>query len=148
MFEIENVLIDRPITYFENEVGFLPLKPNRILTIASLPTEKEDFTTLQNDSQFRACLHILRKNVSSIRQQFWENWTEPYLTLLRELHYIDREHFKKATHRRNPQIGEIVLIDVENFKPNNGIWPRLSTCQEDSMVKSGPLNYGCRRNIL
>ena len=142
LFEIEQVINSRPITYVENDIGFEPLTPNHFLTIPDTIEEKETNTSVIKSD--RAHLQALWKYMNNIRQQFGHAWSQQYLPLLRERHSSDGTHTKAATTKKQLQIGEIVLVAQKNIKRKHWQLAKIIDLpvSADNQIRSATLELG------
>ncbi|XP_065224342.1 uncharacterized protein LOC135848370 [Planococcus citri] len=114
--EIASMLNGRPLTYVsadsaENE---LVLAPNHFLK-----THFEEENHSVTAEQLGKAEHVIKlwKQANEIGDKFWSMWKTSYLQHLRNQSLV--HHFPKKVSKKQPKMGDIVLIAEKNIKRNN-----------------------------
>ena len=113
LFEVENTLNSRPLTYNHEELGEEPLTPSHLLhgrRLSHLSSGVYFESDFENHDKLSKRFSYLTLKLS----HFWKRWRGEYLSGLRETHRLqDREPVEIKP-------GDIVLVGDENKK--RGFW--------------------------
>ena len=87
--------------------------------------------------------------VHDMRQHFWNVWSRQYLAFLRERHTTDQLHFKSATTKQSPKVGEIVLLSEQNIKRKHWHLAKISALpiSTDGQIRVAQLQLASGRSI-
>ena len=132
MAEIEGILNSRPLApYTEDEDDLLAITPSMLLTgfkhqmFPCLPGRKPAQLAVSKDPVQRY------RYLQSLISQFWTTWKTEYLNTLQA-----REKFQRSA--RNFEVGELVLLQDDNFPPSE--WPLARILEthkgQDGVVRS------------
>uniref|UniRef100_A0A1I7W8B8 DUF5641 domain-containing protein n=1 Tax=Heterorhabditis bacteriophora TaxID=37862 RepID=A0A1I7W8B8_HETBA len=118
-YEVEAIVNSRPLTYYQDDLSFKPLRPiDFILSgntcIASPPMLTEDDETYQTSQTSRCALLNLWKQSQLVANNFWHIWKNEYLNSLREYSRCDHNN-PRSTAKCSPQIDDIVLLRDDNI---------------------------------
>ena len=110
--EVECAVNDRPLTYVNDDIGDVnPLTPSELFCgrrSITLPFHTDDYDPEDIPyGEDKLQERYLKLNIKI--KSMWERWRTDYLTSLRH------HHAKYGTKEQQIQIGDIVLIDGENF---------------------------------
>ena len=146
--EIEAVLNDRPLTYVTDK-GTEP----DVITPKAILTGSLSETTIGSDSNIdEIFLDVKRyqnqtielyKEKVKIKEKFWHNLKENYLTMLRSSNYktnSSRKHFCN----KNPEIGDVVVIHEEDMRLK---W-RIGVIQELIQSSDGQIRAAMVKTTL
>ena len=104
--EAEAIVTSRPLTLdnLSDTDSLAPLTPNHILTMKTKPVLPPP-GVIQREDQYS------RRRVQHLACQFWDRWRREFLQNL-------QGRSKWTSSRRNPQIGDVVIVKDEH-KPRN-----------------------------
>ena len=139
LLEVENILNNRPLTYFYDDELESCLTPNHLLFGRRLERSNHDLTPLNSSV-------IQSSKLSHIINHFWERWRLEYLSTLREYH----KHKHDKHNRPTIAIDDIVIIE-EEYVPRSS-WKTAKVIQllegSDNKVRGAVLMIPNSKNIL
>lgn len=121
--EVECTLNNRPITYVSDELDApLALRPidlinPKVQTILDPPTLRDD---LAYNPSSRDKLAQRWWDTTRAVEDFWARWSREYIILLRDRRQFEHKN-PRSTSELKPEIGQTVLIEIEDFPRN--FWP-------------------------
>uniref|UniRef100_A0A1I7X800 Integrase catalytic domain-containing protein n=1 Tax=Heterorhabditis bacteriophora TaxID=37862 RepID=A0A1I7X800_HETBA len=118
-YEIEAVINSRPLTYYQEDSSYKPLRPidfvlpgNCCISTPTIVTEKDEEYFPKNTS--RQSLIKLWSQSQLCANNFWTIWRHEYLNLLREIHRYEHKH-PRSIAINTPRVNDIVLIRDDNI---------------------------------